>query len=67
MSWSAADAKKVVGICRAAKHHGVPFNAFDVLEVLVDHPHALPRVLAACSTHEERTAVLALQNELPFS
>jgi hypothetical protein len=65
-SWSVVDTKKVVGICRAARGHGVPFNAFDVLEVIVDHPNALPRVLSACSTHEERTAVLALQNELPF-
>ncbi len=64
--WTVSDANKVIGMCCAARKHGVPFNTFDVLEVIGDHPGALPHLLAACSTQDERAAVLALQNELPF-
>jgi len=64
--WSVAETKKVVGMCREARRLGIPFNSFDILEVIVDHPRALPHILAVCSLQEERAAVLALQNEFPF-
>lgn len=64
--WSSDEAKKVIGMCRAARQHAVPFNTFDTLTVVGNHPQALPYLLAACSSRDEQAAVLALQSELPF-
>lgn len=64
--WSPADRRRLLDLAMAAASAHLPYAAFDPLRMLGRHPGAAVWLLAFCENIEERSAVLALQRELPL-
>lgn len=64
--WSVADRRRLLDLVRAAAGARLPYAAFDPLRALAHRPGSAVWLLAFCENIEERSAVLALQRELPL-
>lgn len=64
--WTPADRRRLIDLAMAAAKAQLPYAALDPLRMLGHHPGAAVWLLAFCENIEERSAVLALQRELPL-